>query len=108
MIYELRTYRCSPGRLQDMLDTFGRHVVPLWERHGVHSVGFWTVVIGDSNHDFIYMLRWDSAAERESKWEAINSDPIWMEARAKSEENGPLVMSIKNQLLEPTTFSGLP
>jgi len=108
MIYELRTYRCMPGRVADVIARFGRDVVPLWARHGVSLIGFWTVEVGNSSHDVIYLLRWESAAERDAKWQACGVDAEWLAARAKSEENGPLVMSINNQLLKPAPFSNLP
>lgn len=107
MLYELRTYRCAPGRLPDVIDRFSRHVVPLWERHGVRHVGVWTVSVGNSSNDFIYMLQWETADERDAKLAAMGSDTTWLEARAKTEENGPLIMSINNQLLAPTAFSNL-
>ncbi len=35
------------------------------------------------------------------------SDPEWMSARAKSEEDGQIVGNIVSQLLAPTAFSAL-
>ena len=106
-IYELRTYRCMPGRLNEAVDRFPTYGIPLWAKHGIDHVGFWKVAVGNSNHDFIYMLRWESAGEREQKWKAFMEDPIWVEGRAKTEQNGPLVMTVNNQFLEPTPFSRL-
>lgn len=107
MIYELRIYRCCPGRMQDVLDRFTRDVSPLWEVHGIKQVGFWTVLVGESNQNLVYMIRWDSMADRETKWRAFQGDPAWVTAKTKSEVNGPLIMTISNQLLEPTGFSTL-
>ena len=107
VIYELRTYRCAPGRLGEVVDRTIKHAVPLWEKHGIHHVGFWTVVIGNSNNDFIYLLRWGSAADREAKWPEFMADPDWVAARAKTEAAGPLINSVNNQFLAPTAFSGL-
>lgn len=107
MIYELRTYRCAPGRTRDVVQRFERHTVPLWEKHGISHVGFWTVLVGESNHDFIYLLRWQSLNDRQRLWKAFSTDPAWIAAKEQSEADGPIVLSVSNQLLEPTAFSGL-
>lgn len=107
MIYELRTYTCLPGRLPNLLKRFETQTLGIWEKHGIRPVGFWTTVIGTSNNDLIYLLAWDSLAERESKWQAFATDPRWLAARDESEADGPIVANISSQLLKPTEFSGL-
>ena len=107
MIYETRVYRCLPGRLPALLKRFETTTLKLWENHGIRPAGFFTTLIGESNQDLIYLLAWDSLAERETKWGAFQSDPDWIAARAKSEEDGPIVGNIVNQLLVPTSFSSV-
>lgn len=107
MLHELRIYRCMPGRLADLVRRFEQITLPIWEKHGIRQVGFWTVQIGDNNHDFIYLLAWNDLSEREQKWAAFSTDPEWLEARAGTEANGPLVQSVSNQILAPTRFSAL-
>jgi hypothetical protein len=107
MIYELRIYRCLPGRLPALLKRFETATLKLWEKHGIRQAGFFTTVIGESNNDLTYILKWDSLAEREKLWAAFMTDPDWMAARAKSEEDGPIVGNIVSQLLAPTAFSAL-
>lgn len=107
MLYEIRTYRCMPGRLADVTVRFRDHTSRLWTKHGITQIGYWTVAVGESNHDFIYILAWDSLSDRESKWELFARDPEWLTARAASEANGPLVQSVSNQILKPTDFSPL-
>jgi len=105
MIYELRVYHCMPGRLPDLLKRFETATLPLFEKHGIRQAGFWTVAIGESNQDLLYMLQWESLADRDKKLGAFQIDPEWIAARAKSEERGPLVASITNSILAPTKFS---
>jgi len=107
MLYELRIYHSLPGRLPDLLKRFETVTVRLFEKHGIRSVGFWTAAIGESNQDLFYILQWESLAEREKKLPAFQADPEWIEARRKSEEDGPLVASISNTVLTPTAFSAL-
>ncbi len=57
--------------------------------------------------DLTYLLEWDSLADREKKWNAFQSDPEWIAARADSEKDGQIVASISNQILTPTSFSAV-
>ena len=85
MIYEYRIYRCLPGRLPALLKRFENHTTKIWEKHGIKQAGFWTVLIGDGNHDLHYFLAWESLADREQKWAKFQADPAWISARADSE-----------------------
>lgn len=105
MIYELRVYHCLPGRLPDLLKRFETVTVRLFEKHGIQQLGFWTVAIGESNADLVYILKWDSLADRDARFGAFLRDPEWIEARRQSEANGPLLSSVSNSILTPTAFS---
>jgi len=107
MIHELRIYHAMPGRLPALIKRFEATTVRLFEKHGIKQIGFWTVAIGESNQDLVYLLEWDSLAEREKRFAAFQSDPEWIEARRKSEENGPILASFSNTILTPTSFSAL-
>lgn len=107
MIYELRVYRCLPGRLPALLKRFNEQTLKIWEKHGIRQAGFWTTLIGDSNHELTYLLAWESLAEREAKWPAFLADPVWHAARDASEQDGPIVANVSNQLLTPTAFSSV-
>ena len=107
MIYELRIYHCAPGRLPDLNKRFDTITLKIWERFGIRQAGFWTIEVGDSNHDLFYLLEWESMAEREEKWHAFHADREWLEKRAETEKNGPLVNSITNAFLKPTSFSSV-
>ncbi|BAM89528.1 conserved hypothetical protein [Bradyrhizobium oligotrophicum S58] len=107
MIYESRIYRCIPGRLPALLKRFENTTLKLWEKHGIRPVGFFTTLIGESNQDLTYFIAWESLAERETKWTAFMTNPDWIAARAKSEEDGQIVANITSQFLVPTAFSAL-
>jgi hypothetical protein len=107
MIYELRIYHCMPGRLPALLKRFETTTLRIWERHGIQQAGFWTVVVGDSNQDLYYLLKWESLVDREKKFAAFQSDKEWIAARAETERDGPIVASIANSILQPTAFSSV-
>ena len=107
MIYEMRVYRCVPGRLPALLKRFETVTLKLWEKHGIKQAGFFTTLIGESNQELTYFLAWDSLADREAKWPKFMADPDWMKARADSEADGQIVGNIVSQLLTPTAFSSV-
>jgi hypothetical protein len=107
MIYELRIYRCMPGKLPAVLKRFETKTLPIWQKHGIRQAGFWTTLVGESNHDLTYLLQWESMAEREKNWSAFMGDTEWQAARAESEKDGPILENISNQFLAPTAFSAM-
>lgn len=107
MIHELRIYRIKPGRMPAILKRFEDRTLAIFERFGIRQVGFWTTLVGPSHLDLIYLLEWESMAEREEKWGAFAVDPEWLEALAESERDGVIVAQAENRLLKPTAFSAL-
>ena len=107
MIYEMRIYHCVPGRLPDLNKRFETATLKIWERHGIRPVGFWTVLVGSSNQDLVYLLEWNDMAERERIWNGFLADPEWLQKRAETEKNGPIIASVDNSLLAPTAYSKL-
>jgi len=107
MIYELRIYHCVPGRLPDLLKRFDTITLKIWQRFGIEQAGFWTTLVGDSNQSLTYLLKFDSLADREKKWNAFQADPEWHAARAETEKNGPIVAKVANSFLAPTSFSAV-
>ena len=106
-IYELRIYKCLPGRLPALMKRFETKTTKIWDRHGIKQAGFFTTLIGESNMDLTYLLEWDSLADREKKWNAFQADPEWIKERADSEKDGQVVANISSQILAPTSFSSV-
>jgi len=104
MIYELRTYRCMPGRKADVLARFRDHTMGLFKKHGIEVVGFWDTVVGDLD-DLVYIVRFASADDRMKSWAAFQTDPAWHKARDKSHARGTIVEHIRTALLGATDFS---
>lgn len=96
-----------PGRLPDVHRRFEHVTLPIWQKHGIRHVAFWTTLIGADGNNLYYLLEWESLAERERRWQAFSTDPEWLSARALSEQNGPIVERIENMILAPTSYSPL-
>ncbi len=107
MIHEMRVYHCLPGRLPALLKLFETITLEIWQRHGIRQAGFWTVLVGESNQDLVYLLAWESMAERERIWNGFMNDPEWIAKRAETERDGQIVASITNSFLRPTGFSAV-
>ncbi len=107
MIHEMRIYHCVPGKLPALLDRFDKITLKIWDRMGIRQAGFWTTIVGESNQALIYLLAWESLAEREEKWNAFMADPEWQQKRAETEAGGPLLTRVSNQILQPTSFSSV-
>ena len=104
MLYELRIYDVVPGKMAELNARLANFTTKLFEKHGIRAVGFWENVIGTSNQ-LIYVLAWQSLAEREQKWSEFLEDPEWIAARAATETTGPIVSRVVNTILKPTAYS---
>ncbi|APR36857.1 NIPSNAP family protein [Paraburkholderia sp. SOS3] len=107
MIVEMRVYHCAPTRLPALLDRFVNITLGFFEKYGIEQIGFFTTLVGSSNHSLTYMIKWESLAERETKWNAFQSDQEWIAKRAATEADKPIVERIENCFLTPTAFSAL-
>ena len=105
MIYELRTYSAMPGRLPDLHRRFADITNGFFTKYGIQVVGFWTNEIGGASDQLIYILAYDSLADREKKWGAFIADPERVAKFAETEKNGPLVRRLTAQMLRPTPYS---
>ena len=107
MIYELRIYDILPGRMAAINNRFAHTTSRFFAKHGIRVVGYWEDLVGTSNR-LTYLVAYESLAHREQVWNAFASDPEWLAARDKSEEDGQIVARIHNTLLRPTPYSPLP
>jgi hypothetical protein len=105
VLYELRTYTVMPGRMADLNRRFADITLGYFEKYGIKVVGFWTNELGGSSDQLIYMLGYDSLADREQKWAAFARDAERIAAFAETEKNGPLVHHITAHILRPTAYS---
>ena len=107
MIYEHRVYEASPGRLQELHDRFRDHALRIFRRHGIKSIGYWTADSGDYSDRLIYIVAFESAEQRQRAWAGFRGDPEWIQIRADTDADGPLVARIFNKVLTPTDYSPL-
>ena len=102
MIYEYRSYEAAPGKLEDLNRRFKELTCPIFQRLGIEQVGFW---IPEDSDRIVYVLRWKDRAESEAAWQVFKADPEWLQGKAASEVNGPLVASTFTEYWSPTAYS---
>src|SRR5437764_1181739 len=103
---EYRRHSVPPGMTEQLLARFEEATLAIWDDLGLRPAGFWRTAIGRSS-DLHYLLAWDSLDDRADKLRAFRADPRWLQARADSEQDGPLIQYADNQLWTPTRFSAL-
>lgn len=106
-VFELRTYKATPGNLPNLLSRFRDHTLKLFKKHGMTSVAYWTEEKADDV--LIYLLAHDSSEAGAASFKSFREDPKWVAARKASEEKGggSLTAWVKSNYLVPTDFSAL-
>jgi hypothetical protein len=107
MIVEMRVYHCAPGRLPALNERFTTITLGFFKKYGIEPIGFWTTLAGPSNQALTYLLKWESLAEREQKWNAFQADPDWIRQRNATEAEKIIVERVDNSFLAPTAYSPL-
>jgi hypothetical protein len=105
MLYELRIYTVMPGRMPDLHKRFSEITLGYFKKHGIQVTGFWTNELGGASDQLIYILAYESLAEREKKWGAFVADQERLAKFAETERNGPLVKRLTAHMLRPTPYS---
>ncbi|MGA8594070.1 MAG: NIPSNAP family protein [Bryobacteraceae bacterium] len=107
-VFELRTYHCAPGKLDDLLKRFREHTMTIFERHGMHNVAYFTPTDEpQKSNTLIYIISHASREQADENWKAFNSDPEWQKVKAASEANGKIVEKVDRVFMSPTEFSPL-
>jgi hypothetical protein len=107
-VYELRTYKTHPGKLDALLARFREHTCKLFKKHGIEVLGYWTPATGEDAKDtLVYLVVFPSVEAQTKAWQAFKTDPVWIKAKADSEKDGLINKQVISQNLVPTDFSPL-
>lgn len=100
--FELRTYTLRPGGAGsiDLLHARFREVSSrLFIKHGMTLIGFWQPVAMPDT--MIYLLAYKDGATRDAQWAAFNTDPEWVETRARME----VTLNVTRVFMNATDYS---
>ena len=108
-IFELRTYESqSFATLARKVEMFNQGEAGIFERLGMKPVFFGQTIIGPKQPNLMYMLSYDSLADREKLWREFGSDPEWKKLSAQPQlADKEIVANISNVILSPLPFSAV-
>ena len=105
-VFELRTYTANPGKFEAMKNRFRDHILPLFKKHNLTVVGFWTAADAPlSENTLVYVLAHESREAAKKNWAAFSADPVRKQVWADTEKDGPINMKVESVYLNPTDFS---
>ena len=105
--YELRIYSVLPGKLEAFAARWRDSAVPIYERHGLHSIGWW-ISEGkavDGNDQFVCLLAGDSLARIQQSIDAFHGDAEWKRVESETEREGKLRAAVETLKMSATDFS---
>jgi hypothetical protein len=109
LLFELRTYHATPGKLDELLSRFRDHTKALFKKHGMGQFGYWvpTEKKDGAGETLIYILAHKDKKAAQASWKSFREDPEWMKVKADSEANGPLTLKdgVNSVYMTPTDYS---
>jgi len=108
-VFELRIYRTSEGKLQNLDARFRDHTIRLFNRHGMRSVAYWHPADEpDSKDTLIYILRHESRDAAKASWQAFVADPEWKQVAQESEKDGRILRERPESIyMKATDYSAI-
>lgn len=106
-LFELRTYKTFPDKLNDLHTRFHEHTIGIMKRYGAEIIGFWTPTDKEhgSENTLVYILAHKSKEKAQEMAEKFPKDPDWLKAKTESEVNGKLVEKVESVFLTPVDYS---
>ena len=105
-VFELRIYTANPGKFEAMKARFREHIIPLFAKHGMTVVGFWTAADEPKSADTLtYILAFPSRESAQKSWDAFRADPEKLKVWAETEKDGPINLKVESMFVNPIDFS---
>ncbi len=88
-VFELRIYRCNPGKLANLDKRFRDHSIGIFNRFDMQSVAYWHAADKpDSEDTLYYILKFKSREAAQSAWKSFAADEEWKKVAAESQKDG--------------------
>ena len=107
--FELRLYSVPPDKLSAFRTRWQNSAVPIYERHGLHSIGWWIAAKkdADGNHTFVCLLSGKNSEAIQKSIGEFHQDKEWLRVESETEQNGKLRSGVTAYRLTPIDFSAL-
>ena len=108
-VFDLRIYSVLPGKLDAFRNRWRDFAVPLNERHGLHSLGWWVAEKKDADgHDqFVCLLAGESVEAIQKSIGEFHKDTDWQRVEKETEKGGKLRSGVEAFKLKAADFSAL-
>lgn len=106
-VFDLRIYRVLPGKLDAFRTRWREFAVPIYERHGLHSIGWWVAEKkdADGNDQFVCLLTSESLGAIQKSIAAFHQDAEWQRVEKETERDGKLRGGVEAFKLKSADFS---
>lgn len=106
-LFELRVYHVVPGKMPTMESRFRQTTSKLLAKHNLNVVGYWTSEESTgSDNTFVFLLSHQSREEARKNWNAMGTDPDFLEV-IKSEQTDKTLEKAEVMYMLPTDFSAM-
>src|SRR5215469_14409146 len=101
MIVEQRAYTFQVGKVNQLLEYYGTHGLPIQQRILGNLIGFFSSDIGELNQ-VVHLWGYESLAERERRRAVMAKDEEWLNYLRNQP---PVILRQENRILIPASFS---
>ena len=107
--FDLRIYSVMPGKLDAFRNRWRDFAVPIYDRHGLHCIGWWVAEQKDAagHEQFVCLLAGESVPAIQKSISEFHQDPEWIRVEKETEAGGKLRSAVTAYKLTPTEFSTL-
>jgi len=106
VVFELRTYKATPGNFENLLNRFRNHTMALFEKHGMVNIGYWIPTDpAEAGDTLIYLLRHESQEAATASWRAFATDPEWARVNEESNRDGSILQGVERKYMSAADFS---
>ena len=108
-VFDLRIYSVLPGKLDAFRNRWHDHALPIYERHGLHSLGWWVSDKKSSagNDQFVCLLAAESLDAIQKSIGEFHKDAEWLRVEKETEKDGKLRSGVEAFKLPAADFSAL-
>lgn len=105
-IFQLRTYTCYDGKLDELITRFKDHTQDLFEKQGMVNYPYWITVEKEGKQPkLVYLLADKDQATFEKDFQNFLKDSAWVKARDASEADGKIVERVDAVFFKTLPFS---
>lgn len=104
-VFEMRTYKATPGKIENVLTRFRDHTTKLFKKHGMTNIAYFKTIEKEGQSRLLYFLAHDSEEAGKASFDAFRKDEKWNKVKSESIKDGEIVQKVESIYMSPTDFS---